>query len=259
MQEFRPDEGTREAIIVVDDEPFSQDCLIEALRGSFPDTLINGVGSLDELYRSEGITVALVLLKAERFRTSDAIANAVRSLDRSSPDAPVVLICADDEFDVLQAIGAGVKGVVPVTASLRVGVAALRLVMAGGTYYPRPGPSYLASNGATGNGHSDSIPLPPATPPVLIAVNRSLPSIQTGLVDRPSPLLGTNGSRVTFTTREADVLALLQKGHSNKWIADHLKLSENTVKVHIQHIMRKLHATNRTEAVILSVSHLETY
>jgi DNA-binding NarL/FixJ family response regulator len=72
-------------------------------------------------------------------------------------------------------------------------------------------------------------------------------------------LLGTNGSRVTFTTREADVLALLQKGHSNKWIADHLKLSENTVKVHIQHIMRKLHATNRTEAVILSVSHLETY
>ncbi len=40
----------------------------------------------------------------------------------------------------------------------------------------------------------------------------------------------------------------------NKWIASQLNLSENTVKVHIRHIMRKLKATNRTQAVIYSQS-----
>jgi DNA-binding NarL/FixJ family response regulator len=59
----------------------------------------------------------------------------------------------------------------------------------------------------------------------------------------------TNGATVIFTARELDVLEALQKGWSNKWIAHSLNISENTIKVHIQRIMRKLHATNRTEAV----------
>ena len=254
MPEIRTDDGMREAIIVVDDEPFSQECLIEALRGSFPHASINGVASLDDLYRCDGITVALVLLKAALFPDCDAIVRAVRFLDRSNPQAPAVLILAKDEIDVVQAIGAGLKGVIPVSASLKVGIAALRLVMAGGTYYPRPGPSYLSlANGMTGNGHAKPLPLTHLAPNGSIAVNDSL-STQHKSPPEPPSTLGADGSRVAFTTREADVLALLQKGHSNKWIADHLKLSENTVKVHIQHIMRKLHATNRTEAVILSVS-----
>jgi DNA-binding NarL/FixJ family response regulator len=53
-----------------------------------------------------------------------------------------------------------------------------------------------------------------------------------------------------FTHREEDVLAQLQLGHSNKIIAAELNMSENTVKMHIQHIMRKLRVQNRTEVVI---------
>jgi DNA-binding NarL/FixJ family response regulator len=56
---------------------------------------------------------------------------------------------------------------------------------------------------------------------------------------------------VAFTEREQHVLAALQRGLSNKVIAAELNLSQNTVKVHISRIMRKLRATNRTEAVIL--------
>ena len=88
MPEIRTDDGMREAIVVVDDEPFSQECLIEALRGSFPHASINGVAGLDDLYRGDGITVALVLLKATLFPNCDAIARAVRLLDRSTPQAP---------------------------------------------------------------------------------------------------------------------------------------------------------------------------
>jgi DNA-binding NarL/FixJ family response regulator len=52
-----------------------------------------------------------------------------------------------------------------------------------------------------------------------------------------------------FTPREADVLAELQCGCSNKVIAGKLNLSGHTVKMHLQHIMRKLQVQNRTEVV----------
>ena len=42
------------------------------------------------------------------------------------------------------------------------------------------------------------------------------------------------------------------RGLPNKIIASELKLSQNTVKSHISRIMHKLHAKNRTEAVVLS-------
>jgi ATP/maltotriose-dependent transcriptional regulator MalT len=61
-----------------------------------------------------------------------------------------------------------------------------------------------------------------------------------------------NKAKVAFTTRERQVLATLLRGMSNKVIASELNLSQNTVKSHISRIMHKLHAKNRTEAVILS-------
>jgi DNA-binding NarL/FixJ family response regulator len=53
-----------------------------------------------------------------------------------------------------------------------------------------------------------------------------------------------------LTPREQQVLAALNLGLPNKLIAVRLNLSENTVKMHIQHIMRKCSARNRTEAVL---------
>jgi len=55
---------------------------------------------------------------------------------------------------------------------------------------------------------------------------------------------------IDLTPREREVLAALKLGLPNKLIAVKLNLSENTVKMHIQHIMRKCSAHNRTEAVL---------
>lgn len=52
----------------------------------------------------------------------------------------------------------------------------------------------------------------------------------------------------TFTDREAQIVHALKVGKSNKIIANDLLMSESTVKVHVRNIMRKLNATNRTEA-----------
>ncbi|MGC2315319.1 MAG: LuxR C-terminal-related transcriptional regulator, partial [Bradyrhizobium sp.] len=43
-------------------------------------------------------------------------------------------------------------------------------------------------------------------------------------------------------------------GFANKQIAHRLKMSENTVKVHLRHIMKKLNVRNRTEIAILTQS-----
>jgi LuxR family transcriptional regulator, regulator of acetate metabolism len=52
-----------------------------------------------------------------------------------------------------------------------------------------------------------------------------------------------------LTRREREVLELLSEGASNAAIAERLVIAEATVKSHVKHILRKLRAANRTEAV----------
>jgi DNA-binding NarL/FixJ family response regulator len=56
-----------------------------------------------------------------------------------------------------------------------------------------------------------------------------------------------------LTPREVDVLRHLAGGNRNKDIGDQLFISEETVKVHIKHIMEKLGASDRTQAVAIGV------
>jgi len=54
----------------------------------------------------------------------------------------------------------------------------------------------------------------------------------------------------SLTSRECDVLRILRAGRQNKLIAHELGISESTVKVHLRNIMKKLHATNRTQVAL---------
>jgi DNA-binding CsgD family transcriptional regulator len=66
----------------------------------------------------------------------------------------------------------------------------------------------------------------------------------------PSAVSPSSGPLTLLTAREHEVLALLAEGASNAAIASRLVISEATVKSHVRHILRKLRAANRTEAVI---------
>jgi DNA-binding NarL/FixJ family response regulator len=59
-------------------------------------------------------------------------------------------------------------------------------------------------------------------------------------------------ARSILTSRQGDVANLLSQGLSNKLIARQLAITEATVKVHIRQIMRKLGASNRTQAALLT-------
>ena len=56
-----------------------------------------------------------------------------------------------------------------------------------------------------------------------------------------------------LSEREIEVLSLIAAGNSNKSIADHLKISEDTVKGHIKRILSKLGANDRTHAVTVGL------
>lgn len=59
----------------------------------------------------------------------------------------------------------------------------------------------------------------------------------------------------TLTPREEEILAYLVKGDSNKEIARALHISESTVKVHVQNILKKFSVSSRVEAAVYAVRH----
>ena len=56
-----------------------------------------------------------------------------------------------------------------------------------------------------------------------------------------------------LTVREIEILQLIARGNRNRDVADTLNISEETVKVHVKHVMEKLDANDRTEAVVIAL------
>ncbi|MFZ6049898.1 response regulator [Pseudomonas sp. CR3202] len=63
--------------------------------------------------------------------------------------------------------------------------------------------------------------------------------------------------RVELSHREEQVIREVSKGLTNREVAIKLELSEKTIKYYMTNVMYKLHARNRTEAVIAAKRHLE--
>ena len=59
--------------------------------------------------------------------------------------------------------------------------------------------------------------------------------------------------RVDLTAREVEVLRLVAKGLRNRDIARVLERTEETIKVHVKHVMEKLGVADRTEAVTIAL------
>ena len=76
------------------------------------------------------------------------------------------------------------------------------------------------------------------TPAALRSASRE---VGPGTADRP------------LTRREREVLACLVRGDTNRDVAEHLGISENTLKNHVRSILEKLSARSRAEAVVIGL------
>lgn len=131
--------------------------------------------------------------------------------------AVVVLSSEDDPRLIRQAIEMGASGFIPKSSTPQVMIAALRLVLAGGTYLPPH--VLLGFSGAA----------PEAAPPEVSAHS----------VDG-------------LSCRQLEVLMKVVQGKANKVIARELHLSEGTIKAHLSAAFRALGVQNRTEAVFVA-------
>jgi len=71
--------------------------------------------------------------------------------------------------------------------------------------------------------------------------------------EAPAPALPDDSVIALLSAREREVLALIARGDSNKVIARKLDIAETTVKIHVQHILRKLQLTSRVQAAVYAV------
>jgi DNA-binding NarL/FixJ family response regulator len=138
------------------------------------------------------------------------------------PDLPIMVIVESDEIGIAAELGMqlDLQGYIPAFSSLEVAAAAVRLVVAGGSYFPRP---------------------------------RDLESRPEDML--PGRIYQTPdlAKLPDLTSREWAVVSLLGSGMSNKVIADRLGMSLSTVKAHVHHIIRKLNVRNRTEIALLAL------
>lgn len=143
---------------------------------------------------------------------------SIRALLAALPDARVVaLTVPNHETEILAFAEAGIAGFVTSDASVAELVAAIESVARGETL---------------------------CTPSVVAALMRRLASLARSWAeaDPIGPL----------TTREREILELIDEGLSNKQIAQQLRIELPTVKNHVHHILGKLGVHRRAEAAALA-------
>lgn len=89
----------------------------------------------------------------------------------------------------------------------------------------------------------------------LVSALRAQPATNGDAVDAPPPVAAADAELASLSAREREILDLIAGGDSNKHIARKLDIAETTVKIHVQHILRKLHITSRVQAAVFAARH----
>jgi DNA-binding NarL/FixJ family response regulator len=223
------------ALVIIEHQVLARTCILSILRREFTGFEIVEMPTAAGLSWLSGRDVRLIALNIEDKQITDpSIEETLTLVSESFPNAYIALLSKrDDEATASAALQRGVRGFFPTSIPVEVAIAGLRLVLAGGVYRPLP---IIRQNEASSlktiSAYTDV--------PALSMINRG--NCATKIVSEEA--------MVDLTPREQNVLAALKLGLPNKLIAAKLNLSENTVKMHIQHILRKCSAHNRTEAVL---------
>ena len=205
-------------ILIVDDHPLIREALrhvLTALDDKF-DLLeaedgATAFAAVDAHPELDLVLLDLALPDVDGF-------DALAQLREAHPGVPIVVLSASDHADtVMRAIDAGAMGFIPKTSSNQLLLNALKRVLSGHVYLP-----------------ADILHRHQGMP------GQNLPRSGETLAPRD----------IGLTARQAEVLALLVQGQPNKLICRALDLAEGTVKIHVTAILKALHVSNRTQAVI---------
>jgi DNA-binding NarL/FixJ family response regulator len=204
-------------VLIADDHELARSGLRMMLSGLSDITIVGEASNGREaVEQCQALRPDLVMMDV-RMPLLDGLA-ATAELKRACPATSVIMVTMHEDADyLLRALQAGAAGYLLKDATQREMVHAIRQVLRG-----------------------ESILSPEMTTQLL----RRLAS---------KPLRPAEAQVERLTPRELDVLRLLVDGQTNREIAYNLSISVGTVKAHVEHIIAKLGASDRTQAAVRAV------
>jgi len=201
---------------LIDCYRLSQECLMKAFEGVNSHLTVLAYTSVRDCIEREPSDLDLIIYYSHSNDASEmATTRTISAIRASFADIPLIVLSdAEDAHQpktIRSTLKSGAHGFLPTrTTGIPIAIAAIQFVRAGGIFAPLD----------------------------LLLTNRP---------DRVATLADA-ARQSRLTSRQMAVLSHLQQGKANKIIAHELGMSESTVKVHVRNIMRKMGATNRTEA-----------
>jgi DNA-binding NarL/FixJ family response regulator len=199
---------------VIDARKLERECFVRVITASYEKVSISAYGSVEDWAGApdrDGHLVVMFNLSGQEIAAPN-VQSALRNLVAEAGGTPVIVLAASEDLrDMILALDCGARGYVPTSVGVDVILDAARLTSAGGIFLP-----------------ASSLP----------ALREAIPTSE----EQPG------GIEQHFTSRQAAVANALRHGKANKTIAYELNMCESTVKVHIRTIMKRLRASNRTEA-----------
>ena len=198
-------------ILIADDHALFRDGLALRLEEIAPNAIILQASSYTQIFKILAAEEQIDVLILDVEMQDMPWLDSLKQIHEMSPKTKVIVISASEDSRTIRTILAtGVRGYIPKRSEVKVFNNALKLIIEGGSYVP----ANLV----------DNTPL--------------------------NTLSGRNIGVKSLTTRQSQVLDLIAQGKSNKQIAYDMGVSESTVKLHINALLRSLHVSNRTQAVI---------
>lgn len=202
-------------VLIADDHALFRDGLSLQLEKINPDSIILQASNFNQALKFVETDPTIEMIVMDLDMPDMNWQEALKELKNKIPNARLVVVSAgDDATAIRQSLELGVNGFISKRSEPEVLNQALQLVLEGGTYLP---PSVLQ------------------------------PSPSSVIQDRRY-----GGTAKSLTYRQNQVLNLVAQGLSNKQIAYEMGVSEATVKLHINALLRSVGATNRTQAVIMA-------
>ncbi len=201
-------------VLIADDHPLFLDAVVQVVTRAFEGVSCCAALNFDSASAMVNDDESFDLIILDYFLPGVQGFSGLLDLRKRAPTTPVVLITAADDPDLIhQALQFGVSAYLPKSMPAAEMQRVLQDVCAGETYFPLPESTASSSRASDYNMRADDV-------------------------------------GAMLTPRQLDVLRLLGEGKSNKEIARDLAISQETVKVHISAILRKLNVTSRTQAVV---------
>lgn len=201
--------------VIVEKQRLWQECLSHSIGQMHPGIRLVCCDSIERYLAGSAEAappdaVILCLTQGE-MRQGETLA-AARQLVEAAAPVPVVVLSDCEEIGQMAAVlECGVNGYIPASVGLKAIVDAIRTAASGGFLLTGHALEYLR---------------------------------QAILQEKPAEAPCTG----TLTSRQSAVAEALRQGKPNKTIAFELGMCENTVKVHVRNILKKLNVVNRTEA-----------